>query len=163
MGQRIIGSVKTIKAIDKAMDECFKTQKEYLKTVSAFGAETTNEELYRIMVKANQEWHVALCHLFEVMENKELVPIDAPVLTAPKVVQPTESEPYPPWYKHDCTNCTFLGQFEEYDLYYCPQGNIPTVIARFSDDGPDYTSGLNSRLPCLQAAQMLAIEKGLLK
>ena len=57
MGQRIIRSVKTIKAIDKAMDECLKTQKEYLKTVSAFGAETTNDELYRNMVKANQEWH----------------------------------------------------------------------------------------------------------
>jgi len=43
-------------------------------------------------------------------------------------------------FKHDCNTCVPLGEFNEYDLYYCP--NEPTVIARFSDDGPDYKSGL---------------------
>jgi hypothetical protein len=43
-----------------------------------------------------------------------------------------------PRYVHDCDGCTFLGQFEEYDLYACDN----TVIARRSDEGSDYKSGL---------------------
>ena len=45
-------------------------------------------------------------------------------------------------YGHDCNECTFLGQFNEYDLYFCPQGTRPTVIARWSSNGPDYISGM---------------------
>ena len=45
-------------------------------------------------------------------------------------------------YKHDCRACYSLGQYEEYDLYFCDQISIPTVIARYGDDGPDYVSGL---------------------
>jgi hypothetical protein len=46
-------------------------------------------------------------------------------------------------YEHDCDNCVFLGQFENADLYVCAHNNIiDTVVARFSDDGPDYLSGL---------------------
>ena len=48
-----------------------------------------------------------------------------------------------PRYQHDCNTCTFLGQYKEYDLYYCPQGGgRDTVIGRFSDNGPDYISGI---------------------
>lgn len=52
-----------------------------------------------------------------------------------------------PTYLHDCTGCIFLGNHEwqgqTYDLYTCRQGiNWPTVLARFSSDGPDYLSGL---------------------
>lgn len=52
-----------------------------------------------------------------------------------------------PIYMHDCTKCVFLGTHEyegvQYDLYTCDQGrNWPTVLARFSSDGPDYLSGL---------------------
>lgn len=53
-----------------------------------------------------------------------------------------------PKYKHDCTNCVFLGPYAEnnqhYDLYVCPNDGdkISTVIARYSDDGPEYFSGL---------------------
>lgn len=52
-----------------------------------------------------------------------------------------------PIYLHDCTGCIFLGTYEwqgqKYDLYTCKQGmNWPTVIARYSSDGPDYLSGL---------------------
>lgn len=59
-----------------------------------------------------------------------------------------------PEFKHDCKNCKFLGRyravigpaFREYggkfDLYVCPQGSAPTVIARFGNKAPDYMSGL---------------------
>ncbi|MDD4081832.1 MAG: hypothetical protein PHD05_00460 [Sphaerochaetaceae bacterium] len=49
-----------------------------------------------------------------------------------------------PRYIHDCSNCTFLGTFEEYDLYVCSYNNkiIKTVVGRFSSDGPDYISGV---------------------
>ncbi len=44
-------------------------------------------------------------------------------------------------YQHDCDKCTPLGEYEEYDLYHCEQGGLPTVVARYGDDGPDYISG----------------------
>lgn len=59
-----------------------------------------------------------------------------------------------PQFVHDCTRCKFLGRFEfdgrltkgtehfKCDLYVCetaiPFG--PTLLGRFSDDGPDYVS-----------------------
>jgi hypothetical protein len=52
-----------------------------------------------------------------------------------------------PRYKHDCKNCTFLGEWRERDLYHCLQGgNYPTVVARFSDEPEDYISGLRFAL-----------------
>jgi hypothetical protein len=55
-----------------------------------------------------------------------------------------------PRFTHDCTKCAFLAthEYEEeghrYDFYFCTAqiGHIPTVIARFSDEGRDYLSGL---------------------
>lgn len=52
-----------------------------------------------------------------------------------------------PTFLHDCVGCVFLGSYtwdgKEHDLYTCKQGmNWPTVIARYSSDGPDYMSGL---------------------
>jgi hypothetical protein len=47
-----------------------------------------------------------------------------------------------PRYKHDCSNCTFLGRFRKYDLYFCPQTGIPTLLARYSDEGSNYLSGM---------------------
>ena len=53
-----------------------------------------------------------------------------------------------PLYEHDCGRCEYLGRYEydgdNFDLYYCAHevGGEPTVIARWSSDGPDYTSGL---------------------
>jgi hypothetical protein len=49
-----------------------------------------------------------------------------------------------PKFQHDCDGCTFLGSDEKHDFYYCPQGNLPTVIARWDNDGPSYTSGLET-------------------
>jgi hypothetical protein len=45
-----------------------------------------------------------------------------------------------PIFRHDCEACSFLGHYEEHDLYYCP--GEPTVIARYGSEGPDYKSGL---------------------
>jgi len=69
-----------------------------------------------------------------------------------------------PKFTHDCNCCRFLGTHEEQDLYYC-HGNIPTVIARHSSDGPDYTSGLSfvNHIPILGEAAKRALEKGYLK
>ena len=59
-----------------------------------------------------------------------------------------------PLFTHDCTNCKFLGRYEfqagdpemePYDLYLCSQNqSIPTVIARYGNDGPSYLSGLEA-------------------
>jgi len=51
-----------------------------------------------------------------------------------------------PRYIHNCSACVFLGRYKEHDLYVC-QGSgghkeISTVVARFGDEGRNYTSGL---------------------
>lgn len=65
-------------------------------------------------------------------------------------------------HKHDCSNCKPLGEFKEYDLYFCEQGvMMPTVIARFGDNGPDYFSGLGFRsMEPLREAEMRAVKDG---
>jgi hypothetical protein len=51
--------------------------------------------------------------------------------------------PHPP-----CDECVSLGGFDDtddgrqYDLYFCRQDGLPTVIARYGADPGDYTSGL---------------------
>lgn len=51
-----------------------------------------------------------------------------------------------PKYAHDCDHCNYLGRFEwdgqTRDLYFCGTHERGTVIARFGDDGPDYSSGI---------------------
>ena len=43
-------------------------------------------------------------------------------------------------YTHDCEDCVPLGQFQENDIYYCDQSgfDVPTVIARYGNDGSEY-------------------------
>lgn len=74
-----------------------------------------------------------------------------------------------PVFDHDCDGCTYLGfTFHPSkgvaDLYWCPQGGIPTVIARFSDDGGDYHSGLSAadNDVYLHEARLRAEDRGLL-
>ena len=57
----------------------------------------------------------------------------------------------------------FLGKFEEYDLYFCKQGvNLPTVLARFSDVGYDYLSGMVSSMKPLIVTKLRAFKKDLI-
>lgn len=59
-----------------------------------------------------------------------------------------ETACYATRYTHDCEyshgrGCIFLGQYKKYDLYACVLGRvIDTVVARWSSDGLDYSSGL---------------------
>lgn len=50
-----------------------------------------------------------------------------------------------PTHKHDCEECIFVGTvYDEErtdDLYYCEQScKDPTVVRRWSSDGPHYSS-----------------------
>lgn len=68
-----------------------------------------------------------------------------------------------PRYEHDCEQCVYLGQEDDFDLYYCNKISIPTVIARYSPNGPDYLSGMpypNQKQGPLVAARKLAAIKG---
>lgn len=70
-----------------------------------------------------------------------------------------------PRYSHDCAGCVFLGISEEADLYYCDQGDsLKTIIARYSDEGPDYISGIAfaGTNPDLAKAKKIAEERGFL-
>lgn len=70
-------------------------------------------------------------------------------------------------YKHDCDKCIPLGTHKEFDLYFCHQGadpgEIPTVIARYGDEGEDYQSGWESAdlLVSLRIAKMMALDNDL--
>ena len=84
-----------------------------------------------------------------------------------------------PKFQHDCKSCTFLGRAEYgdqvYDLYYCTQGGVlPTLIARYSDKGSEYISGIgfsepymgiDNKIqpphPAMAMARLLALSKGL--
>ena len=47
-----------------------------------------------------------------------------------------------PRYTHDCTNCQYLGEDGDFDLYAC-RSVWPvrlTFLARYGDDGPEYAS-----------------------
>lgn len=69
-----------------------------------------------------------------------------------------------PVFEHDCDGCTFLGHVTGKDLWFCPQAGSPTVIARWSSDGPEYESmsPLSAGLsPALTAARNLAAARGL--
>ena len=47
-------------------------------------------------------------------------------------------------YLHSCSCCTYLGQWHEYDLYFCENCCIvPSVVARWGNDRADYVSGLD--------------------
>lgn len=68
-----------------------------------------------------------------------------------------------PRFRHDCSKCTYLGCFEASDLYHCLQATGPTVIRRYGDDGPSYTSGIAiaDHDPGLREAVHRARERGL--
>ena len=45
-----------------------------------------------------------------------------------------------PRYTHDCDQCRFLGQIDQYDLYFCERADEGSAIARYGNDGPEYAS-----------------------
>ena len=66
-------------------------------------------------------------------------------------------------HEHDCEKCKILGEFQEFDLYFCEQQiGGATVIARFGPDG-DYSSGMcfADSMPELGEAKRRAIAAGL--
>ena len=67
-------------------------------------------------------------------------------------------------YKHDCTECIPLGEFNDTDLYFCDKGFEPTVISRRSNEPSDYCSGMYFAKPDgiseLYEAKMRAIKQG---
>lgn len=69
-------------------------------------------------------------------------------------------------FTHDCTQCIDLGEFDGHDLYFCRQGGqIPTVLARFGNAGPEYFSGIPcaAHEPHLGEALVRAGERGLIQ
>ena len=70
-------------------------------------------------------------------------------------------------YAHSCSCCTYLGPWNEYDLYFCEQCCIvPSVVARWGSDRLDYVSGLDevtqSVTPHLREAKRRAEQLGLI-
>lgn len=48
-----------------------------------------------------------------------------------------------PRFTHDCSNCRFIGSDDEHDFYYCLRAELDmggSVLARYGDEGPEYTS-----------------------
>lgn len=105
-----------------------------------------------------------LAAVFTACQGCSTITIDLPK----QMIRPSQ-----PRFQHNCKGCTFLGPYKseafmgepptDYDLYFCLQGgNMPTVMARFSDNEPDYASGLYSNLPWLKEAKKRAEERKLL-
>lgn len=93
-----------------------------------------------------------------------------------------QRDPPHPEFNHDCPSCTYLGtvcqrrpesehrgiralMLAVFDLYFCTQHGLPTVIARYGHAGPDYTSGMALAAvdPLLAEAKRRADERGLLE
>lgn len=49
----------------------------------------------------------------------------------------------PPMHQHHCTGCVYMGHESGYDVYICPSGGRPTILARYSSKGGDYGSGMS--------------------
>jgi len=52
-------------------------------------------------------------------------------------------------FEHDCDVCKFLGHYQGYDLYICPNGT-KTVIARASSVPSNYSSGMTFAMTSLK-------------
>ena len=46
-----------------------------------------------------------------------------------------------PKFRHNCDQCVFLGTYENRDMYFCSQSDMPTVIARYGNADHQYVSG----------------------
>lgn len=70
-------------------------------------------------------------------------------------------------FTHDCDECVYLGPLTQgpteigfregrYDLYVCERNKLPTVVARYGDDGCEYYSGMGTGYPMLKEAEYRA-------
>lgn len=70
-----------------------------------------------------------------------------------------------PKYIHDCTNCKFLGNGayceKPVDWYICEGPERRTVIARYSDSGPDYSSVTIGECTDISRLELAALAQGL--
>jgi hypothetical protein len=75
-------------------------------------------------------------------------------------------------FEHDCDRCDFLGSYRDSDgrdcdLYYADHGGTPdTVIARYSNEGSDYMSGMpfaDGTVDSLTEAKCRAIDAGFIE
>ena len=68
-------------------------------------------------------------------------------------------------YEHDCKSCHPIGQFLNYDIYYCDFGAVnETVVARYGDHKTAYHSGLTmTNIPAIKVAVAMAEAANLLE
>jgi hypothetical protein len=73
-----------------------------------------------------------------------------------------------PKYKHDCTECKFLGTgkkyglvFSDIDFYICGGNGLRTLIARYGDNGDEYTSSPLFICTTLTSLDQVALFNGL--
>lgn len=73
-----------------------------------------------------------------------------------------------PRYRHDCTQCEFLGSYIGWDLYACVKrskvagrSKLENVIARRSDDPADYRSGWVTAFTEVDSENPLVVALGL--
>jgi len=81
-----------------------------------------------------------------------------------------------PMHEHDCARCVYIATVHEvknypriWDAYWCPSydGGRPTVIARYTSDPADYSSGLliaqRGHDSTLALALQLGINRGVIE
>jgi hypothetical protein len=84
------------------------------------------------------------------------------VISIPEI---TKEDVRKPRYTHDCERCVFVGQDDEYDLYFHPSEFDPWVIARFQD-GENGTIDCSAKKlinPMFRKAAKNAIALGIIK
>lgn len=63
-------------------------------------------------------------------------------------------------YQHDCSCCKPIGQFKEFDIYFCASLDI-TVVARYGNNGHEYNSGIHlTGMPQIKVAVAMAKAAG---
>jgi len=63
-----------------------------------------------------------------------------------------------PRHVHDCEVCRFLYQEDENDIYWCKSGlSGGSIISRFGDDGPEYSSMPTAAVLSLQSDSLNTI------
>jgi hypothetical protein len=80
-------------------------------------------------------------------------------MRAEQVLKLIEREFEQPVFKHDCSNCRFLGHVNNHDLYACGSNS---VVARYGNKGEDYISDFNSVLdyrPSKQAMSTILLKE----